>query len=90
MESLMEMLKAKGLVTTCDFDPRQYAQLRVDALNDAIGYRDKEDGYNCPICKTKAMLPGWWRTRTALFPIPWQIASVQIPGAPFYGCSGAA
>lgn len=21
MESLMEMLKAKGLVTTCDFDP---------------------------------------------------------------------
>ena len=53
MESLMEMLKAKGLVTTCDLGPRQYAQLRVDALNDAIGDRDKEDGYNCPICKNK-------------------------------------
>lgn len=53
MESLMEMLKAKGLVTTCDFDPRQYAQLRVDALNGAIGDRDKGDGYNCPICKNK-------------------------------------
>lgn len=54
MESLLEMLKAKGLVTTSEVpDPRQYAQFRVDALNSAIGDRDKEDGYDCPFCKNK-------------------------------------
>lgn len=56
MESLLEMLKAKGLVTTCDLDPRQYAQFRVDSLNSAVGDRDKEDGYNCPICKNKGVV----------------------------------
>lgn len=54
MESILEMLRAKGLVTTSEApDPKQYAQFRVDSLNSAVGDRDKEDGYNCPICKNK-------------------------------------
>lgn len=56
MESILEMLKAKGLGTTCDLDPRQYAQFRVDSLNSAVGDRDKEDGYNCSICKNKGVV----------------------------------
>lgn len=57
MESLLEMLKAKGLVTTSEEpDPKQYAQFRVDALNSAVGNRDKEDGYSCQICKNKGYM----------------------------------
>lgn len=56
MENLMEILKRKGLVTTCDIDPKTYAQFRVDSLNSVVGDRDKEDGYNCPICRNKGYI----------------------------------
>lgn len=53
MESLMEILRAKGLVTTCDLDPKAYAQSRVDSLNATVGTLNAQDGHNCPICKNR-------------------------------------
>jgi DNA replication protein DnaC len=32
---------------------RDYEQFKVDGLNNTVGDRDKEDGYNCPECKNK-------------------------------------
>lgn len=35
--------------------PKEYEQFQVDSLNDSTGDRDKDDGYECSICKNK----GW-------------------------------
>ena len=39
MESLMEMLKAKGLVTTCDFDPRQYLKPARENIKQLVKHK---------------------------------------------------
>lgn len=56
METVLEILRRKGLGTTCEIDPKQYAQSRVDALNATVGDRDKQDGYCCRICQNKGYI----------------------------------
>ena len=36
--------------------PAEYEQYRVDSLNAMTGDLDKDDGYNCPICKNKGLI----------------------------------
>lgn len=36
--------------------PEEYEQSRVDDMNAIQGDRDKEDGYDCPICKNKGFI----------------------------------
>lgn len=36
--------------------PKEYEQAKADAYNNGIGNLDKEDGYNCDICKNKGMI----------------------------------
>ena len=58
MERLQEILaKFNATETTYSkMTPREYEQWKVDGLNAAIGDRDKEDGYNCEICKNKGFV----------------------------------
>ena len=43
MTRLSEILKSKGLDTTCNLSPKEYEQFKVDGLNNTVGDRDKED-----------------------------------------------
>lgn len=56
MTRLTEILKRQGLDTTCKLSPKEYEQFKVDGLNNTVGDRDKEDGYNCPLCKNKGFV----------------------------------
>ena len=56
MTRLTEILKSKGLDTTSNLSPKDYEQFKVDGLNNTVGDRDKEDGYNCPLCKNKGFI----------------------------------
>ena len=56
MTRLQEILKRQGLDTTCELSPKDYEQFKVDGLNNTVGDRDKEDGYNCPLCKNKGFI----------------------------------
>lgn len=56
LAKLTEILKSKGLDTTYKVTPKEYEEFRVDCLNKDIGDRDKEDGYNCPLCKNKGYI----------------------------------
>ena len=57
MTRLAEILKSKGLDTTSNtLSPKDYEQFKVDGLNNTVGDRDKEDGYNCPLCKNKGFI----------------------------------
>lgn len=55
MDRLQEILAKFGSETTFDISPRDYEQFKVDGLNNSVGNRNEEDGYDCPICKNK----GW-------------------------------
>ena len=57
MSRLTEILKKQGLdITSEKLSPRDYEQFKVDGLNNTVGDRDKEDGYNCPLCKNKGFI----------------------------------
>jgi DNA replication protein DnaC len=57
MDRLAEILAKHGLATMSEKPTaRDYEQFKVDGLNDAIGDRDKQDGYNCPVCKNKGFV----------------------------------
>ena len=58
MDRLQEiMTRLHGSATTFEpMSPRDYEQFKVDGLNDAVGNRNEEDGYDCKICKNKAFV----------------------------------
>lgn len=56
MTRLQEILKRQGLDTTYKVSPKDYEQFKVDCLNKDFGDRDKEDGYNCPLCRNKGYI----------------------------------
>lgn len=56
MDRLQEILQRFGTATTFELTPKDYEQFKVDGLNDTIGNRNEEDGYNCPLCKNKGFI----------------------------------
>lgn len=57
MDRLQEILARFGSATMSNpLSPRDYEQFKVDGLNDAVGNRHEEDGYECKICKNKAFV----------------------------------
>ena len=56
MDRLQEILARFGSATTFDMSPKEWEQFKVDDWNKKVGDRDKEDGYNCPICKNKGTI----------------------------------
>lgn len=56
MDRLQEILAKFGSATTFDVSPREYEQFKVDGLNNTVGNRNEEDGYDCPICKNKGFV----------------------------------
>lgn len=54
MERLQEILTSLNMGTMSEpMSAKDYEQFKVDGLNNTVGDRDKEDGYNCPECKNK-------------------------------------
>jgi DNA replication protein DnaC len=54
MEALQGIIQKLGLETTFEtMGPREYEQFKVDGLNNTVGHRNEEDGYDCHICKNK-------------------------------------
>ena len=54
MDRLQEILSRLGnMGTTSSMTPLEYEQFKVDGLNNTIGFRNEEDGYNCDICRNK-------------------------------------
>lgn len=57
MDRLQEILQKCGLATTSDpLSPKDYEQFKVDGLNETVGNRNEEDGYDCRICKNKGFI----------------------------------
>lgn len=58
MDRLQEILaRFHGSGTMFEpLSPKDYEQFKVDGLNDAVGNRHEEDGYECKICKNKAFI----------------------------------
>lgn len=56
MDRLKEILGRFGSATTFDVSPKEYAQFKVDSLNNTTGSRDQEDGYDCKLCKNKGYI----------------------------------
>lgn len=56
MDRLQEILQRFGSATTFDVSPRDYEQFKVDGLNNTVGNRNLEDGYECKICKNKGFV----------------------------------
>jgi DNA replication protein DnaC len=56
MDRLQEILQRFGSATTFDISPRDYEQFKVDGLNNTVGSRNLEDGYECPTCKNKGFI----------------------------------
>lgn len=56
MENLQEFLNRYGSDITFDMSPKEYEQFKVDGLNDTVGDRNKEDGYECSLCKNKGFI----------------------------------
>ena len=58
MDKLQEILaRLRGSDTMCDpLSPKDYEQFKVDGLNDAVGNRNEEDGYECRSCKNKGFI----------------------------------
>lgn len=56
MDKMQEILAKLGLDTTFNMSPREYEQFKVDGLNDTVGSRNEEDGYNCDFCKNKGIV----------------------------------
>ena len=56
MDRLQEILQRFGSATTFDVSPKEYEQFKVDGLNNTVGNRNLEDGYECKICKNKGFV----------------------------------
>lgn len=56
MDRLQEILAKFGSATTFDMSPRDYEQFKVDGLNNSVGNRHEEDGYDCKCCKNKGFI----------------------------------
>ena len=57
MENLQGIFQKLGLETTFEqMSPRDYEQFKVDGLNNTVGNRNEEDGYNCKLCKNKGYI----------------------------------
>lgn len=56
MDRLQEILQRFGSVTTFDVSPKEYEQFKVDGLNNTVGRRNLEDGYECHVCKNKGFI----------------------------------
>ena len=56
MEALQAILKRRGLDSTFNMSPKDYEQFKVDSMNEAVGNRNEEDGYECRICKNKGYI----------------------------------
>ena len=56
MDRLQEILAKFGSATSFDMSPKDYEQFKVDGLNNTVGNRNEEDGYDCPICKNKGII----------------------------------
>lgn len=56
MDRLQEILQRFGSATTFDISPRDYEQFKVDGLNNTVGSRNLEDGYECNTCKNKGFI----------------------------------
>lgn len=56
MDRLQEILARFGTDITFDLSPREYEQFKVDGLNETAGDKNKEDGYECRICKNKGFV----------------------------------
>ena len=56
MDRLQEILAKFGSATSFDMSPEDYEQFKVDGLNNTVGNRNEEDGYDCPICKNKGII----------------------------------
>ena len=57
MEKLQEILARRNMgIQFKPMSAKEYEQFKVDGLNNTVGDRDKEDGYNCPECKNKGII----------------------------------
>ena len=57
MDRLQEIFQKFGLGTMSEpLSPKDYEQFKVDGLNETVGNRDQEDGYNCKVCKNKGFI----------------------------------
>ena len=56
MERLQEILKKFGSEMSFDMTPKEYEQYKVDNLNNDVGNRNEQDGYDCRICKNKGFV----------------------------------
>lgn len=56
MDRLQEILQRFGSATTFDVSPKEYEQFKVDGLNNTVGSRNLEDGYECRTCKNKGFV----------------------------------
>lgn len=57
MEQLQEIFQKLGMASGYKpLSPKEYEQFQVDCLNDSVGDRDQEDGYNCPECKNRGYI----------------------------------
>lgn len=57
MEKLQEILAKRNMgIQFKPMSAKEYEQFKVDGLNNTVGDRDKEDGYDCPECKNKGFI----------------------------------
>ena len=56
MERLQEILKKFGSGMSFNMTPKEYEQFKVDNLNNDVGNRNEQDGYDCRICKNKGFV----------------------------------
>lgn len=56
MDKLQQILTKFGSGTSFDMSPRDYEQFKVDGLNNTVGDRNLEDGYDCKLCKNKGTI----------------------------------
>lgn len=56
MDRIQEILQKIGSGTTFDMTPKEYEQVKVDNLNNDVGNRNEQDGYECQICKNKGFV----------------------------------
>ena len=58
MDRLQEILSRLGNMGTTfeQMTPLEYEQFKVDGLNNTVGNRNGEDGYDCPVCKNKGYI----------------------------------
>lgn len=56
MDRIQEILSSLGTGTTFDLSPKEYEQFKVDSLNNDVGTRNEQDGYECESCKNKGFV----------------------------------